>query len=896
MEIPKKLKSILEKNQPLYSAVMDVMTSFQAIFEDNKLFFFEEYTDHGIHHIENVLKSAEFIISDESYQYLSSKDVAILVLAVILHDIGMHTEYSTFIALINGEYDKYKTCLDNKSWLELWNDYLSEAKRFSSAQKRNIFGNEYQPFYEPNLNNKDNLNGYDKKLIGEFVRRYHARLAHEIAFNGLIGENGKQLKFGNEKLNKLYRGMAGIVARSHGMELRNTFSYLEHLAHDSWHNPDDVNIVFLMVVLRIADYIQIDNSRVNPFLVKLKTFNSPVSLNEHKAHLAIESVSFKQKDKERFYVVCAPECSSMLVKLNNLFIDIQKELDTSWAVLGEVYGFLTEQPKIKFRRISSNLESKQFLDELKFVPRKINFHVNNELSKLLISPLYGNRATYGARELVQNAVDACRERKYLESHKGNHEYEPRIAVSINRIDEDKSLFEITDNGKGMELDEILHYFLSIGASFRKSLMWRKQYIDDDGHTLINRNGKFGIGILAAFLIGEVISVKTRKKDISYFFEATLDSEFIEIKRDKFNDSDIGTTISLCVSNQRREELLENSNDHEAWNEIKWTEWYIGDAPIVEYFLDEKSLEPEFKISKNEFNEFNTEIFKNIRWQYIKSRKNFYNTTEITAVACNDILISKDLKREKSHFKSHKHKDLHFLIEKKPSFLFNDPDGLFPIKLDRNDIDCIELPFENELLKEVSKSFISLFLNLEIDITKNITNIKLKNANDLAKILFSKDGYTLNIDYFINKLNTKSVNLIRLVKDGNSVSSAILNHENALFFIQKDKLGLSYSESIVAPSCGGRIILNNADYTNLFKSSKNRITKRSISNHKVEQKNEKYTIYNAYNFKNRATLLTENNINILDNFDKSLRSVQEVPFSFLKVGHDFLKAGDILTGC
>lgn len=198
MEIPKKFKDILEKNQNLYSVILDIITSFQPIFDDNKLFFFEEYTDHGIKHIESVLASAEFIITEDSFQHIKPKDVAVLILAIILHDIGMHTEYSTFIALLNGDYDAHKSCLDIKTWRELWNEYLSEAKRFSSQQKRNVFGNEYQAYNEPDLTNKDNLTGYDKKLIGEFIRRHHARLAHEIAFNGLLGKDNKRIEFGNE--------------------------------------------------------------------------------------------------------------------------------------------------------------------------------------------------------------------------------------------------------------------------------------------------------------------------------------------------------------------------------------------------------------------------------------------------------------------------------------------------------------------------------------------------------------------------------------------------------------------------------------------------------------------------------------------------------------------------
>jgi len=110
---------------------------------------------------------------------MTAKDVAVLIMSIILHDIGMHTEFATFVALLDGHYDAHKTCLDSKTWLELWEDYLAEAKRFSSQQRRNIFGNEFQPYNEPDLTNKDNLTGYDKKLIGEFIRRHHSRLAHE---------------------------------------------------------------------------------------------------------------------------------------------------------------------------------------------------------------------------------------------------------------------------------------------------------------------------------------------------------------------------------------------------------------------------------------------------------------------------------------------------------------------------------------------------------------------------------------------------------------------------------------------------------------------------------------------------------------------------------------------
>lgn len=548
MVIPENLQTILEKDKVLFSLVLQVETYFEPLLRNNKLFFFEEYTEHGIDHVETVLKAAEFLIPKESFQYIQPKEVAILILAVMLHDIGMHTEFSTFNAMLDGKYDNIRVdILDKKTWKELWKEYLSEVQHFSSKKKEDIFGNPNEIIKEPDLSNKDKLNGTDKKLIGEFIRRHHARVAHEIALNGFIGN--ETIPFGNESLCEQDKQFAGIVARSHGMNIRDTFIYLKDIAYDDWKNPADINIIYLMVLLRIADYLQIDKTRTNKTLLKVKTFNSPISLKEHKTHLAISYLTFQKEDPELISVAAEPQNAQMYVKIQNLINDIQHEFDLSWAILGETYGFLPEKkPQIKFRRITSNLEHPTFLKKINYVPQKISFRVNNELSKLLIAPLYGNDPTYGVRELVQNATDACKERIKIEQDKGNVSYEPLITVSIDKVNEESYLFKIRDNGKGMTLDEILNYFLSVGSSFRNSLQWKKEFTSKDGENLVSRNGKFGIGVLAAFLLGDEITVKTKNYNYdshAYTFTANISSDFIDVKT--MSDFKEGTDIEIIMS-------------------------------------------------------------------------------------------------------------------------------------------------------------------------------------------------------------------------------------------------------------------------------------------------------------------------------------------------------------
>jgi len=901
MNIPPKFKSILESNQALHSVVLNTITKFQPIFDDNKLFFFEEYTDHGVKHIENVLEASEFIISDDSFKSMSAKDVAILILSIILHDIGMHIEFSTFKLLINGKYDKYRiSTLDSSTWKELWTDYLTEAKRFSSKHKINIFGRDDVPFVEPNLTNKDNLNGYDKKLIGEFFRRHHARFAQEVAFGGICGNDEVEINpFDTEELLDIHRQMIGILARSHGTNIRDTFDYLKEIGSEAWINPDEVNIVFLMVVIRVADYIQIDKSRTSPYSLKIKSFSSPISIKEHKSHLSIQSINFNLSDREKIFVLCNPTNSEMLVKLKNLFVDIQKEFDIVWAVLGEVYGFIpTNKPRIKYRRISSNLDDKSYLKKLNFVPTQNSFVVNNDLSKLLVGPLYGNDPIYGVRELIQNAVDACIERNYIERQSGNEDYIPRIVVSVNLIDENQSEFRITDNGKGMSLNEIQHYFLNVGTSFRSSLEWKKDFVSDDGHSVVNRNGKFGIGVLAAFLIGDNISVDTNhfNENVSYKFEAQISSEFIEIY--KTNNSAFGTTISLLINNSIRTRLLDRADKYS--EEMLFTDWFVYDFPEIVYLVDGIIQDRDKWINRSEFHSFSTREFERIEWNYTTFKNLYYKSWDLkNFVICNGIIITKNLESDKSMFEynhtypkrksrsTYEHYPMQVIFYK-PSLMIDDKEGLFPLKLDRNDIDCIELPFEEELLIEVSKKLIADILTKKINIKDGIT----KNTFEyhFLEILYSKEGFTFSFDYFLDVLKRRKFNLLHIITAESVITKSFLDFQPCLIFPKfKEKINLTGQEYNVGSACGARILLKQKNYNELFLSETKRITKSIKKNHVIEFTNSDFLIYNLYDY-NQSTVVFKNMDFYTQEIIDSIESIQEISFDFF-----YSVGGKILNG-
>jgi molecular chaperone HtpG len=120
------------------------------------------------------------------------------------------------------------------------------------------------------------------------------------------------------------------------------------------------------------------------------------------------------------------------VRLKKLLRGIQAELDASWAVLGEIYGrYGLESLGLKLRRVRSNIDDEsQFAKTVPYLPCEAAFDAQGpELLKLLIKPLYGDHPEIGVWELMQNAVDACRELKSIRTP----QYKPSILRARKRM-------------------------------------------------------------------------------------------------------------------------------------------------------------------------------------------------------------------------------------------------------------------------------------------------------------------------------------------------------------------------------------------------------------------------------------------------------------------------------
>ncbi|WP_420130347.1 HD domain-containing protein [Longimicrobium sp.] len=563
-------QAILERlREDLRACVTGTIREFSPLFERNRMVFFPAYTDHGTSHVEETLETALWLISKQSWQILTADDLAVLTLAVLLHDAAMHLSEDGFVDLLRNRGPDWPE-LGDQPWSELWDQYLAEAQRWDGRTLVRVFGNGDEPARIPDLGHTTKLSTRDHLLIGEFLRRHHARLAHQIAVSGFPGPEEEQLRL--QTRDPDLADMAGAVARSHGLPLRVMVDYVQ--ARHRLPVSRGVHVVYLMALLRIADYVQIHPGRAPGQYRMAYRMDSPESRQEWEAHAAVTEISGVHYDPEALYVEARPASLATFLRVRRWLSGIQAELDVSWAVLGEVFGrFGPEGPAqlgLTLRRVRSNLEKADDRPDLfGFIPREARFAAADaELLDLLVIPLYGNRPEVGVRELCQNAADAVRERtEYLKRNPAlagaPAPDQPDVQIVLTE-EEGAYTLVVRDTGIGMTPDVVVRYFLRAGASFRRSAAWRKMFEDETGHSRVLRLGRFGIGALAGFLLGPRIYVSTRYvgEQAGVEFTASLADEVIEMRRT--SGQPVGTTITIPLSRATGQALM---SQPELWD------WY-----------------------------------------------------------------------------------------------------------------------------------------------------------------------------------------------------------------------------------------------------------------------------------------------------------------------------------
>ena len=753
IEFPRLLKLLLEKSD-LQASVRALADQIGNILSDNKLPFFPDYTDHGIDHVNRVLQFEVELVpkavwehsqNDSNPRLLCDADAAVIIGATLLHDIAMHLREDGFRELVSPDSrfrslswfkDAHEDHAADRPWHELWEEYVREAKRFSERDLAKIIGEKEARVWKfdqlPDEIGQWVVNHY--LIIGEFIRRHHARLAHEIAIYGFpglpVGSGEHQFPaMGMEKGHLLGRlaDLIGLTARSHGMNLRTCKSCLD-LKYPGTPRPMGTAVLYPMALLRVADYFQIDRQRAPAVLLQLRNPQSPVSVQEWKKHLAVLDIGPATDPRGKMVTVSAEICLSLYLQLQELLKEMQAEMDHSTAVLDEAYGTRSDLGldllNLSIRRVYSNLHDTAFRENLPYVPERTGFRVAPNLLTLLVEPLYGNNPSVGVRELMQNAVDAVCE---LDAWSKAHgvaiesldlpEQEGDVLIDFIEREDSTWFLRVSDRGIGMTSDTIKNYFLRAGASFRNSEEWIKEFVGDDGKPRVARAGRFGIGVFAVFLLGHSFRLWTRHatadKSKGYRIGALSESQLIEIQR--VDNLPIGTTVEVEMTDQTTEAFLFNKDigvsrliqkglsklfqkDYSSAN----ADWFCWNWPVVSQrivrgtntaLLKQKYVLPVHRVKlPPEWFVIHPKGFDAVYWAF----------GDAPPLSCNGLKIAKRHSFvEKSEFEW-----LEEIQLQSPCIAVLDSAANLPLTIQRYKLSQQTLPFIVELTRDVMLSFIA----------------------------------------------------------------------------------------------------------------------------------------------------------------------------------------------
>jgi len=627
---------------PSDSFVPQLLANVEKIIDG--MHYFPEYTLHDEYHINEVLRLAYELIPHDTMSKLNGQSINILISAIAIHDLGMFIMKDGLEKLLFGEHKDCKTRnLDHKSWSEQWHDFYRKARRWDGRKLLEIFGNddssaikeERTLYVETGLDNhipkEDTIN--QRLLYGEFLRQNHARLAFDITQFKFPGSENIDI-FENCECDHNIKDMIGLVARSHGFNLRDkcTNQYLKN--HTCKPHMLDIQIFYLMAILRMADYLHIGKERANEARRMKSELKSTISNREFELNQAVYNLRINPK-KRLVYIELDGDLKkgSIYIQFKETLHKIQKELDMCWAVLADKYPDYA----LSVQRVTSNIHDKgarkQFNE--RFITKKVELKGSFDMMPLLVKPFYSGDPTFGVRELIQNSVDACNERKIQEKDSG---FIGQIDV---HVDTEKMTFEISDNGIGMNEDVLINYFLIAGSSYRYSEAWQDKYTDADGNAKFARNGRFGVGSLASFLIGDDITVTTRHKDdlIGFCFTYAIEPGALNVTR---INAEIGTKITIKLNEEAKRFLRKyDYNSLSKSDTPPWYHWYYSSTPKINYFLNEEQIGendnflPQKKAEKNNWYDIDKTGFTSMKFTV---SKNYNYVFILNGIIINDAKI------------------------------------------------------------------------------------------------------------------------------------------------------------------------------------------------------------------------------------------------------------------
>ena len=430
------------------------------------------FTDHTVRHMDALWGVTDQVFTTSEIQKMTCAEAFVLACGFYLHDIGM-----AYAGTIEG------------------------LEKIQASPP-------YRGFIASILPKDRNDPDMILRAIAVAIRKLHARAAIDLATSAIPGTDVHLFE------GKLFREAwvltCGRVAASHHWGLEQVGR--EFGAQGTIPLPGNRrgDLQFVACALRIIDYAHINRDRA-PTLER--AFRKPLEKDSLIHWLAQESIDGPTRDEnELVYRAARPIADveawwlyyEMLVGLDDEIRGVRRLLDRS-VVSKDRFSLAG------VRGAAAPSEASILIPTDKFLPIEVNLRTGSieRLVELLAGEtLYGPNPMVAVRELLQNSRDAVLLKAAIASSDIDRAQQSLpVKVSLSTTVE-PAKFEITDYGVGMSRVVMTDYLISIASDY-----WSSQFASDfpaAAEAGFKPAGKFGIGFLSAFMLGDRVSVESNR--------------------------------------------------------------------------------------------------------------------------------------------------------------------------------------------------------------------------------------------------------------------------------------------------------------------------------------------------------------------------------------------------
>ncbi len=198
---------------------------------------------------------------------------------------------------------------------------------------------------------------------------------------------------------------------------------------------------------------------------------------------------------------------------------------------------------------------------------KQNFEFQAEVGKILnivANSLYSDKEIF-IREYISNASDACDKLRYEQiKNPSLMEKNEQFKITLT-TDKKNNLIEISDNGIGMDKDELINSLGTIAKSGTEEFIKK---MEKENKKDIEQIGKFGVGFYSGFMVAKKIIVTSKKANSNESWKWISDGKG-KFEIDATKKEGRGTNITILLKDNEKdfsekiriENIVKKYSDH-----------------------------------------------------------------------------------------------------------------------------------------------------------------------------------------------------------------------------------------------------------------------------------------------------------------------------------------------